>query len=82
VDAESEHLIQQAINSLIHETATSGQKTTTFVIAHRFSTILGADEIVVMESGRLVGRGKHKELLETCPTYKQLYERQVMGPAD
>src|SRR2546429_5771729 len=70
VDAESEHLIQQAIESLIHER-------TTFVIAHRFSTILSADTIVVMDRGRIVGQGKHDELLAMCPTYQQLYERQL-----
>jgi ABC-type multidrug transport system fused ATPase/permease subunit len=78
VDAESEHLIQQAIDSLMHE-AHGGHGTTTFVIAHRFSTILSADEIVVMDQGKIVGQGKHKELLDTCETYRQLYERQMMG---
>jgi subfamily B ATP-binding cassette protein MsbA len=72
VDAESEHLIQQAIESLMHER-------TTFVIAHRFSTILSADSIVVMDRGRIVGQGKHEELLRTCETYLQLYERQLVG---
>lgn len=72
VDAESEHLIQRAIESVMHER-------TTFVIAHRFSTILSADTIVVMERGRIAGQGKHDELLATCPTYQQLYERQLFG---
>jgi ABC-type multidrug transport system fused ATPase/permease subunit len=72
VDAESEHLIQQAIESLMHER-------TTFVIAHRFSTILSADTIVVMDRGRIVGQGLHDELLSNCPTYRQLYERQLMA---
>lgn len=76
VDAESEHLIQQAIEGLMHER-------TTFVIAHRFSTILSADEIVVMDRGRIVGQGRHDELLATCETYQQLYERQLFAmPAD
>ena len=76
VDAESEHLIQQAIEGLMHER-------TTFVIAHRFSTILSADEIVVMDRGRIVGQGRHDELLATCLTYQQLYERQLFAvPAD
>jgi ABC-type multidrug transport system fused ATPase/permease subunit len=74
VDAESEHLIQQAIESLMHER-------TTFVIAHRFSTILSADTIVVMERGRIVGMGKHEELLRGCETYEQLYQRQLVGTA-
>jgi subfamily B ATP-binding cassette protein MsbA len=72
VDAESEHLIQQAIERLMHER-------TTFVIAHRFSTILAADAIVVMEQGAIVGQGRHDQLLADCPTYKQLYERQLVG---
>jgi subfamily B ATP-binding cassette protein MsbA len=75
VDAESEHLIQQAIESLMHER-------TTFVIAHRFSTILSADSIVVMDRGEIVGTGSHKELLANCPTYKQLYERQILDPGE
>lgn len=70
VDAESEHLIQQAIEQVMHER-------TTFVIAHRFSTILSADTIVVMERGQLVAQGKHDELLQTSPIYRQLYERQL-----
>ncbi|MBC7782675.1 MAG: ABC transporter ATP-binding protein [Burkholderiales bacterium] len=74
VDAESEHLIQQAIERLMHQR-------TTFVIAHRFSTILAADTIVVMEQGRIVGEGKHEQLLANCMTYKQLYERQLVGAA-
>jgi ATP-binding cassette, subfamily B, bacterial MsbA len=72
VDAESEHLIQQAIESLMHER-------TTFVIAHRFSTILSADMIVVMDRGQIVGVGSHQELLAACPTYRQLYERQLFA---
>ncbi len=74
VDAESEHLIQQAIQSLMHER-------TTFVIAHRFSTILSADVIVIMDRGQIVAMGSHEHLLATCPTYQQLYERQIVAPA-
>lgn len=85
VDAESEHLIQQAVDGLMHEghDPKTGQPTsnapTTFVIAHRFSTILSADLIVVMERGRIVGQGKHEELLQTCQVYQQLYERQLIA---
>ena len=73
VDAESEALIQKAINAILHER-------TTFVIAHRFSTILSADEIVVMDRGQIVGQGSHDELLATCQTYLNLYERQLIVP--
>jgi ABC-type multidrug transport system fused ATPase/permease subunit len=72
VDAKSEHLIQQAIESVMHER-------TTFVIAHRFSTIIRADTIVVMDRGQIVGQGKHEELLRTCETYQKLYERQLFA---
>jgi ABC-type multidrug transport system fused ATPase/permease subunit len=70
VDAESEHLIQKAIEGLIHDR-------TTFVIAHRFSTILSADRIIVMDRGQIVGMGRHEELQRTCQTYVNLYERQL-----
>jgi ABC-type multidrug transport system fused ATPase/permease subunit len=80
VDAESEHLIQKAIDSIMHGSAKqSDGHITTFVIAHRFSTILSADTIVVMDRGRIVGQGAHDDLLTTCPTYKQLYERQLFA---
>ncbi len=70
VDAESENLIQQAIDKLMHER-------TTFVIAHRFSTIRSADSIVVMDRGEIVGVGQHDTLMQGCDVYRQLYERQM-----
>lgn len=77
VDAESEHLIQQAIDGLMRDLHTD-QRTTTFVIAHRFSTILSADEILVMDQGRLVARGQHKQLLADSELYQHLYDRQML----
>jgi ABC-type multidrug transport system fused ATPase/permease subunit len=47
---------------------------TTFVVAHRLSTISLADEIVVMDGGRVVDRGSHEELLERCPLYAEIAE--------
>jgi ATP-binding cassette, subfamily B, bacterial MsbA len=84
VDAESEHMIQQAIDGLIHERGVNDgpmgpTSPTTFVIAHRFSTIQSADTIVVMDRGRMVGQGRHDELLAACETYQQLYERQLFA---
>ncbi|MFN4241753.1 MAG: ABC transporter transmembrane domain-containing protein [Tepidisphaerales bacterium] len=78
VDAESEHLIQQAIDTLVRDRSAEQRTTTTFVIAHRFSTIVSADEIVVMEQGRLVARGQHRQLLAESELYQQLYERQLL----
>jgi subfamily B ATP-binding cassette protein MsbA len=74
VDAQSEHLIQQAIEALLHE----GPRTT-FVIAHRLSTIKNADTTVVMDRGQIVGQGTHEQLWASCPVYKRLYERQFHG---
>ncbi len=79
VDAESEHLIQQAVDELLQHGDAEGHRPTTFVIAHRFSTILNADEIIVMDNGRIVGTGTHRELLASSETYQKLYERQLVA---
>jgi ABC-type multidrug transport system fused ATPase/permease subunit len=50
---------------------------TTLMIAHRFSTILSADEIIVMSEGTVVGQGTHKNLFETCPAYRRLVDPQI-----
>ncbi|TAL72466.1 MAG: lipid A export permease/ATP-binding protein MsbA [Rhodanobacter sp.] len=69
LDTESEHLIQQALDSLM-------QHRTTLVIAHRLSTIEGADQIAVMDAGRIVERGTHAELLARGGQYAALYRMQ------
>jgi ATP-binding cassette subfamily B protein len=46
------------------------------IVAQRVSTIIDADQIVVVEDGAVVGRGTHHELLETCPTYAEIVESQ------
>lgn len=69
LDAESERLVQKALANLM-------QNKTSIVIAHRLSTVRKADKIVVMERGRIVETGTHKELLEKGGKYKRLYELQ------
>lgn len=69
LDAESEMLVQRALNNLM-------EGRTTFVIAHRLSTVRHADRIVVLKDGRLVEEGSHKELLELGGEYSRLYRLQ------
>ena len=70
LDAETEDKIQQAINFL-----TKGR--TTIVIAHRLSTILNSDLIYVIDKGKIIGEGKHEDLLKTSEIYKNFYEKQI-----
>ncbi len=69
LDSESEALIQEGLNRL-------RQGRTTFVIAHRLSTIRSADQILVVESGEILERGTHEELIAMDGRYKQLYDKQ------
>jgi ABC-type multidrug transport system fused ATPase/permease subunit len=69
LDSVSEQKVQSAIDRLM-------EHRTTFVIAHRFSTLRNADRVIVLECGNLVGLGSHEELLETCPSYRVLWEYQ------
>ena len=70
LDAETENKIQKAITYL-----TKGR--TTIVIAHRLSTILNADKIYVIDKGKVIGEGKHEELLISSSVYKNFYEKQI-----
>jgi len=69
LDSESEQMIQQGLSYLM-------QGRTTFVIAHRLSTIRRADQILVMEQGRIVERGTHEELYDLRGRYYDLYTKQ------
>ena len=51
---------------------------TTLIIAHRLSTIALADEIVVLDGGRIAARGTHEELLETSPIYREIHEHGLL----
>jgi subfamily B ATP-binding cassette protein MsbA len=72
LDTESERLVQDAIEHLL-------EGRTVFVIAHRLSTIQKADQIVVMEDGRIVELGRHDELLDRNGTYRRLHDLQFQA---
>ncbi len=70
LDSASETMIQEALDKLMHNR-------TTFIIAHRLSTVMNADKIIVLLNGRVEEIGSHQELLETgTGVYRQLYEEQ------
>jgi len=71
VDTVTEALIQEALRRLL-------KGRTALVIAHRLSTVLDADQICVVEAGRIIAQGRHEELLAQGGLYRELYERQFL----
>jgi ABC-type multidrug transport system fused ATPase/permease subunit len=69
LDTESEYYVQKALENLM-------KTRTTLVIAHRLSTVINADRILVFDKGRLVDMGHHEELIKRDGIYKVLFERQ------
>ena len=74
VDLQTEYNIQKALDNLMH-----GR--TSFVIAQRISTVLNADQILVLDKGRVAARGTHEELMESSPIYAEIYHSQLIGDA-
>lgn len=70
LDSASEQLVQQALLNLMKDR-------TTLIIAHRLSTVVEADQIVVLERGQITGTGTHQELLQTHSLYQELAEQQL-----
>lgn len=72
VDLQTEHLIQQALDNLM-------RGRTSFVIAQRISTVVNADQILVLDKGEIVARGTHEVLMENSPIYAEIYSSQLVG---
>ncbi len=75
VDLVTEYHIQKALDHLM-------EGRTSFVIAQRISTVLNADQILVLDKGRVVASGTHEELLETSEIYAEIYSSQLVGDAE
>ena len=75
VDLVTEYHIQKALDRLM-------EGRTSFVIAQRISTVLNADQILVLDKGRVVASGTHEELLETSEIYAEIYSSQLVGDAE
>ncbi len=73
LDSESERLIQEALLKLM-------RNRTTLIIAHRFSTVLIADKIVVLKDGEILDVGTHEQLYSRCDHYKELCDYQLFHP--
>jgi ATP-binding cassette, subfamily B, bacterial len=72
LDAESEALVQEALERLM-------KGRTTFVVAHRLSTVVNADRIIVLKGGQIVESGRHSELMALDGYYASLVKRQTRG---
>jgi subfamily B ATP-binding cassette protein MsbA len=72
LDSESEAVIQKAIENLT-------KNKTTIIIAHRLSTVMNCDKILVFENGKIIEEGKHEFLVNNSLTYKKLYEKQIIN---
>ena len=70
LDSESEHAVQKAIEALV-------QSRTVIVIAHRLSTVMGADQIIVLDEGELVQRGTHEALISLPGRYQSMWQAQA-----
>ncbi|MBR2222896.1 MAG: ATP-binding cassette domain-containing protein, partial [Christensenellaceae bacterium] len=65
-----------ALRKAIHDNFSG---TTAIIVAQRISSIMNADQIIVIENGKVVGQGKHEELMESCPIYLDIYKTQMGG---
>ncbi len=78
VDVETETKIQEALEAQAHQPASpAAPLRTSLVVAQRISTVLRADKIVVIDKGRIVAEGTHRELMQSSPIYREIYDSQL-----
>lgn len=75
---DSSSALDYKTDALLRHTITSKYNTTTTImVAQRISSIMSLDQILVLDDGKIIGRGTHDELMESCPLYKEIYEVQM-----
>ena len=72
LDGELESIVQESLRALDY-------RPTTLVIAHRLSTVASVDRVVVLDGGKIVGAGRHEELVQSSPFYRQLVQSQLVA---
>ena len=70
VDLETEAKIQRALDNLM-------ANRTTLIVAQRISSVLNADQIIILDHGRIVAQGTHRQLMESSPIYQEIYHSQL-----
>jgi ATP-binding cassette subfamily B protein len=81
VDVETEARLQAELEEIMaSRTSPSPALRTCFVVAQRISSVLGADKILVLDNGRLVAEGTHRELIASSPIYREIFESQLGNP--
>ena len=76
LDYRTDANLRRAIREQMHA---EGAGVTTVVVAQRVSSIMHADLILVLDGGRVIGAGRHEELLQSCPAYREISDSQMGG---
>ncbi|MBN1516604.1 ABC transporter ATP-binding protein [Candidatus Sumerlaeota bacterium] len=78
VDVETESRIEEELENLMKAKGDQpASHSTRIIVAQRISTVLNAHKIIVLDNGEIAGQGAHRELLETCPIYREIYQSQL-----
>ena len=74
---DSTSALDFATDAALRKSLQSIQNTTIFLVSQRVTSVQQCDTILVLDNGQLVGKGKHEELMKTCPVYQEIYKSQI-----